>query len=693
FLDMATTQINNGYAQIYATLLPTAEALIKARIAKAEKVLYVSIGVTLLLFLIMGYFAIGNYYVIISSIQSFTLAAKAFASGNLNMRVKLETRDELRKIGDSFNQMADGFSTLFEKQREDEHSLSATIETAMDAVVQMDTADIITGWNHQAEKVFGWQRAQAIGRPLSETIVPPQFREKYRQGLQHFMHTGECEMLNSRAELIGLHRDGHEFPIELSITAIKAAGKHKFNCFIRDITQKKQSEDLIWNQANFDPLTSLPNRRMFHDRLEQAMKKAQRANLKTALLYIDLDKFKEVNDTLGHNMGDTLLKEAAQRISGCVRATDTVARMGGDEFTVILAELDDTGSIGRISENILQSLAQPFLLGSETAYISASIGITLYPDDATDINELLMHADQAMYAAKNAGRNRYSYFMPPMQDAVQARLRLTNELRGALSANQFMLHYQPIVDLATGQIIKAEALIRWQHPELGTVSPAQFIPLAEETGLIVEIGDWVFKEAARQLKYWRTLYNINLQLSVNVSPVQLIKHVDGSYQAWFSYLQSLGLSGQSMVIEITEGLLLGASDTTDKLLEFRDAGIQVAIDDFGTGYSSLSYLKKFDIDYLKIDQSFVRDLATDPNDMALSEAIIVMAHKLGLKVIAEGVETEEQRRLLASAGCDYAQGYLFSRPLPAAMFELLLGKQLCAPIAPHGYATTMAAVS
>ncbi len=691
FLDMATTQINNGYAQIYTTLLPTTEALIKARIVKAEKVLYVSIGVTLLLFLIMGYFAIGNYYVIISSIQSFSHAAQAFANGNLNMRIKLDTRDELRQIGDSFNQMADGFNAMFERQREDEHSLSATIETAMDAVVQMDATGIITGWNHQAEKVFGWQRAEAIGRPLSETIVPPQFREKYRQGLQRFLHTGKLEILNSRVELIGLHRDGHEFPIELSITAIKTAGQHKFNCFIRDITQKKQSEDLIWNQANFDPLTSLPNRRMFHDRLEQAMKKAQRDNLKTALLYIDLDKFKEVNDTLGHNLGDTLLKEAAQRISGCVRATDTVARMGGDEFTVILAELDDIGSIGRVAESILHSLTEPFLLGSETAYISASIGVTLHPDDATDINELLMHADQAMYAAKNEGRNRYSYFTQPMQHSAQARLRLTNELRGALSANQLMLHYQPIVDLATGQIIKAETLIRWQHPELGTISPAQFIPIAEETGLIVEIGDWIFKEAARQLKYWRTLYNINLQLSVNVSPAQLGK--GSSYQAWFSYLQELGLPGQSIVIEITEGLLLGASDITNKLHEFRDANIQVAIDDFGTGYSSLSYLKKFDIDYLKIDQSFVRDLATDPNDMALSEAIIVMAHKLGLKVIAEGVETEEQRRLLAGAGCDYAQGYLFSRPIPAAMFEMLLGKQPCNPRAPHGYATTMATVS
>jgi len=281
-----------------------------------------------------------------------------------------------------------------------------------------------------------------------------------------------------------------------------------------------------------------------------------------------------------------------------------------------------------------------------------------------------------MYAAKNSGRNRFSYFTPSMQQTAQARLHLTNELRGALATSQFRVYYQPIVTITTGRINKAEALIRWQHPELGMVSPAQFIPLAEETGLIVEIGDWVFKEVARQLKLWRAAYNSEFQISVNVSPVQLGYAIGNSYRGWFDYLQALGLPGQAMVIEITEGLLLDADPgIAGKLLEFRDAGIQVAIDDFGTGYSSLSYLKKFDIDYLKIDQSFVRDLVNDPDDMALSEAIIVMAHKLGLKVIAEGVETDAQYQLLSVAGCDYAQGYLFSKPVPGEAFEELLKGQ------------------
>ncbi|MCW8918731.1 MAG: EAL domain-containing protein [Gammaproteobacteria bacterium] len=559
---------------------------------------------------------------------------------------------------------------------ENQQKLNAVIETALDAVVQMSATGVISGWNTQAEKIFGWPREQIVGRTLSETIIPPQYRAAHAQGLKRFLASGEGYVLSSRVELVGLHRDGHEFPVELSITAVNTAGEYEFNGFIRDISAQKRSEQLIWNQANFDSLTGLPNRNMFHDRLAQNIRKAQRTGLKTALLIIDLDKFKEVNDTLGHGMGDLLLQEAARRICASVRQSDTVARLGGDEFTVILGELEDVGRIERVAETILHNLTEPFRLGDEVAYVSASIGITLHPDDTSEVDDLLKNADQAMYAAKNEGRNRFSYFTLSMQQAAQVRLRLTNELRGALAASQFTLQYQPIVELATGRITKAEALLRWQHPQMGIVSPAQFIPLAEETGLIVGIGDWVFREATRQVEQWNSLYNADLQISVNVSPVQLSRAFGSPYQAWFDYLRELGLPGENVVIEITEGLLLDADpEVTGKLLEFRDAGIQAAIDDFGTGYSSLSYLKKFDIDYLKIDQSFVRNLVSDANDMALSEAIIVMAHKLGLKVIAEGVETEAQRQLLAAADCDYVQGYLLSRPVSADEFTQLLKTQ------------------
>ena len=439
-----------------------------------------------------------------------------------------------------------------------------------------------------------------------------------------------------------------------------------------DITELKMAAETILQQANFDLLTGLPNRRLLHDRLEQEIKMANRSGLKMALLFIDLDHFKDVNDTLGHDMGDILLKEAARRLNTCVREADTVARMGGDEFTVILGELEDLASIERVAQDILQKFALPFQLEDEVVHISASIGVTLYPDDATEVDTLLKHADQAMYDAKHQGRNRFSYFTSSMQEAAQNRMRLAGDLRGALAGNELRVYYQPIVDLATGSIHKAEALIRWQHPTRGLIMPDEFIHIAEDTSLIREIGNWVFLEAAQQAVRWRATHNPNFQISVNMSPVQL--HGNSNTPAtWVAHLKKFNLPGQSIVVEITEGLLLDAGATvTRQLLEFRDAGIEVSLDDFGTGYSSLSYLKKFDIDYIKIDQSFIKNLAPGSNDMVLCEAIIVMAHKLGLKVIAEGIETVEQRDLLAAAACDYGQGYVFSRPASAENFEAML---------------------
>ncbi|GBL45481.1 diguanylate cyclase/phosphodiesterase [Sulfuriferula multivorans] len=464
--------------------------------------------------------------------------------------------------------------------------------------------------------------------------------------------------------------------IEISLNKVNLDAGDMFIGVARDITEKKKTAELIWQQANFDSLTGLANRHMFQDRLEQDIKKAYRANLPLALMVLDLDRFKEVNDSLGHDVGDLLLKAAAQRLISCVREADTVARLGGDEFTVILGELNDVDCVERIALTILQKLSEPFHLGDQVVYLSTSIGITFYPQDATSFDELLKNADQAMYAAKHQGRNRCSYYAPFMQEAVQTRMRLANDLRSALSAlnDSFRLFYQPIVDLATGTTHKAEALIRWQHPTRGLIHPMEFIPIAEETQMILEIGDWVFRDAARQAARWRLSHHAAFQISINVSPVQI--HNMANARNWPDYLQTLGLPGQSIVVEITEGLLLDASiGVTEKLRAFHEAGMEVSLDDFGTGYSSLCYLKKFNIDNIKIDQSFVRNLAPDSDGMVLCEAMIAMAHKLGLKVIAEGVETPEQRELLAAAGCDYGQGYLFSIPVPAEDFEALLNRQ------------------
>ena len=433
-----------------------------------------------------------------------------------------------------------------------------------------------------------------------------------------------------------------------------------------------RNEETIQRQAHYDELTQLPNRRLFRDRLQQMMRQVLRHGGALSLLLIDLDRFKEVNDTLGHNAGDDLLVDAARRIRGCIRDTDTVARMGGDEFVVILGDLTDHAGIERVAQSILDRLTEPFMLGTEQVYVSASIGIALYPDDAADIETLLKHADQAMYVSKGLGRNCYSYFTGEMQQQAQKRLRLTNDLRGALARQELRVYYQPIVELATGKIHKAEALLRWQHPTRGLVNPVDFIPLAEESGMIGAIGDWVFRQAANQCKLLKLQYDASFQISVNKSPAQF-RNDEPRAQQWLKLLDELGLAGQGITIEITEGLLLDAGDTVQtRITALREAGMQVAIDDFGTGYSSLSYLKKFDIDHLKIDRSFVSNLEHNPDDLALCEAIIVMAHKLGLKVIAEGVETPLQRDMLQAAGCDFAQGFLFSRPVPADQFEALL---------------------
>jgi diguanylate cyclase (GGDEF)-like protein len=398
------------------------------------------------------------------------------------------------------------------------------------------------------------------------------------------------------------------------------------------------------------------------------MKRADREGCQVAVMMLDLDRFKEVNDTLGHDHGDLLLQEAALRLQSSVRSTDTVARLGGDEFLVILDDIGNLVVVERVAQEILQQMSEPFLLNDHRSFVSASIGITLYPNDAKTLESLLKNADQAMYTAKDKGRNRYNYFTFEMEATAQRRRHMLDELRDAVNLEQLELYYQPIIDFKSGSVVKAEALLRWNHPK-GQIPPMEFIPLAEETGLIVSIGNWVFAEVIRQTSIWNEYYDTDLQVSINTSPVQY-KDDSCCNPDWFGHLLSSGLVPENICIEITETLLMEmGKEVTDKLLQFRDQGIQVSLDDFGTGYSSLAYLKQFHIDYLKIDKSFVSNLKPDSHDFVLCEAIIVMAHTLGIKVIAEGVETEEQAQLLKLVGCDFGQGYLYSRPVPANEFS------------------------
>jgi len=555
-------------------------------------------------------------------------------------------------------------------RRTAESELRALLETEPECVKVVDSQGRLVQMNKAGLLMVEADEnpAQVLNQPVVELVIPedrPVFEQMNAQVLAGKEITFEFQIEG----LKGTRRymESHSVPYQNVKT-----GELSILSVTRDITEKKKADSLIWTQANFDTLTHLPNRRLFIDRLEQSIKTSLRDRCHLALLFLDLDHFKEVNDSLGHHMGDLLLIEAGQRIKNCVRASDTVARLGGDEFTVILSELEDVSGIGQISQYIIDSLSEPFHLGKEQAFVSASIGITVYPDDASEVQELLKNADQAMYAAKQSGRSRYFYFTPSMQKAAQERQRLIKDMHKALQQEEFIVYFQPIIELDSGKIFKAEALLRWQHPEQGFISPATFIPIAEDSGAIHDIGNWVFQQCTQKAKLWRKQFNPDFQISVNKSPLQFLTE-DELQSDWVIQLKKMGLAAESIVVEITEGVLLDAKvNVTDKLIKYRDAGIQVAIDDFGTGYSSLAYLKKFDIDYLKIDQSFIRNLETDSSDLALSEAIVVMAHKLGLKVIAEGVETEAQSQILRRMGCDYAQGYLFSRPIPCTDFEDLL---------------------
>lgn len=474
-------------------------------------------------------------------------------------------------------------------------------------------------------------------------------------------------------EIWNRRKNGELYPGRLAINTIPNPNGtvHRRIAIFSDITDWHAALEKIEQLAFFDQLTRLPNRKLFHDRLAQEIKKAHRDGSIVTLLFIDLDHFKEVNDALGHDIGDLLLIEAANRIRKQVRDYDTLARLGGDEFTVILSQVYDASDAGNIALSIISCLSEPFLLHDHEAFVSASIGIASYPDDATTPTNLIKNADQAMYAAKDNGRGRFHFFTKALQEASEFRSHLAMDLHHALEMSQLEVYYQPIIELEGGSIQKAEALLRWKHPEHGFISPSVFIPIAEDSGLIHQIGDWVFMQAVQQVKKWQSIWGEAFQISVNKSPAQFVGEKN-NHRHWFEKLHELQLPWNSIVIEITERLLVSEdAKITDKLLNFRDVGIEIAIDDFGTGYSSLAYLKKFDIDYLKIDQSFTKNLAPESSDLALCEAIVVMAHKLGLKVIAEGVETQDQHDLLHDIGCDFGQGYLYSKPIPAGEFESL----------------------
>lgn len=448
------------------------------------------------------------------------------------------------------------------------------------------------------------------------------------------------------------------------------------------LEESRHAEQRIWQQANFDSLTKLPNRHYFKTSLDKKVASALEKGEELTLFYLDLDRFKEVNDIHGHDEGDRVLIQATNRMQNRLPNLCMVSRLGGDEFTIIIENIHDRGAVEAIAQRILSCLRQPFRIGSERVFLSASIGIAQLPLHCSDADSLIKYADEAMYAAKHLGRNQLHWFTKELHDNVLNRIELISDLRTAIKNHDFSLVYQPIIDLHSHKIIKVEALIRWQHAKKGFISPAVFIPMAEEAGLINEIGDFVFRSAVSQLADWRRNIAPNLMISINTSPAQYLSEPNIMVE-WFDLLHEFTFPENVVTLEITESMLMHNKDAiTTQLLAFRDQGIQVALDDFGTGYSSLAYLNRFDIDFIKIDQSFVKSLALNNSEQTLCEAIIDMAKKLGLQVIAEGIETNDQMNILKTAGCQFGQGYYLSYPLTAAAITELLIKQKIALIKP-----------
>jgi diguanylate cyclase len=565
----------------------------------------------------------------------------------------------------------------FENQSiQSERKFRSVIESANDAIILSDNKGTIISWNKGAESIFGFKKSEVLGKKL-QIIIPKKYQEAHQKGMARYIATGEEKVIGQTVELEGVRKDGSEFPIELSLASWKEDGNVFFSSIIRDITLRKRNEEKINQMVYRDPLTGLPNRLLLNDRLSQALDQANENKQTMGIMFIDLDRFKYINDTLGHAVGDELLIEVAKRIEACVGKTDTVSRQGGDEFIVLIPNTT-ADEVTKIAQKIIDSFGQSVMVEGHELFITPSIGIAMYPGDGRDIETLIKNADTAMYRVKDQGKNSFQFYTPEMNEAVTKKMKLEVGLRKALERNEFHIVYQPQIDVTSGAVIGAEALLRWEHPEWGSISPAEFIPIAEETGLILQIGEWVLKGACLQNKQWQDEGLQPLRIAVNISSrqfqqIDLVERVG-------KILAEIGLAPEYLELELTESIIQDSKYAVAKMQQLKEMGIHLSIDDFGTGYSSLSYLKTFPIHTLKIDRSFTSNIYADPKDASLVETIIAMAHNLDLNVIAEGVETEEQLQFLQAKACNEAQGYYFSRPVSAVDMEVILQDRSAAEI-------------
>ena len=608
--------------------------------------------------------------VVLTGSDDESMATQALQEGAQDYLIKgqIDGRSLLRALRYAVERKTLEEAFFVEKER-----AQVTLNCIGDAVVCTDISGNITFLNLVAEKMTGWSWKEATGRPMAEVfrILDATSRETTPNPMERAV--GQNRTVHLPTNCILIRRDGFEIPIEDSVAPIHNREGQPTGAVIvfRDVSAARAMVVQMTHSAEHDFLTGLPNRMLLNDRVNQAIVLAPRHNRKVGVLFLDLDGFKHINDSLGHPIGDKLLQSIAKRLVDCVRSSDTVSRQGGDEFVVLLSEMEQSEDAAISALRLLQAVAEAHTIDQHDLHVTASIGVSVFPDDGKDAETLIKNADIAMYQAKENGRQSYQFFKPAMNVRAVERQSIEESLRRALERKEFSLQYQPKIDLRTGKISGAEALIRWTHPVRGPVSPAQFIPVAEDCGLILPIGQWVLREACKQARVWVDAGLPLATMAVNISSMEF--RDDNFLESVFAALNETGLDPKSLELELTESVLMKRAESAASVLKtLRERGVQIAVDDFGTGYSSLSYLRKFPIDTLKIDQSFVRQISSTPDDTTIVTAVISMGRSLKLRVVAEGVETQEELAFLQARQCDEAQGYYFSRPVLPLQFARLL---------------------
>jgi diguanylate cyclase (GGDEF)-like protein/PAS domain S-box-containing protein len=623
--------------------------------------------------------------VVLTGLDDEALAAQALNEGAQDYLIKgqIESSGLFRALRYAIERKIMEETLFAEKER-----AQVTLRCIAEGVICADILGNVTFLNLVAEQATGWSLQEAAGRPMVEV-----FRTRENAGGDSLETTAEVAIMQIRAmhlpsTCVLIRRDGVAIPIEESIAPIHNREGEAIGAVIvfRDVSAARATALQIAHSAQHDFLTGLPNRMLLNDRIDQAIILARRSKLQVAVLFLDLDGFKHINDSLGHPIGDKLLKSIAVRLVKCVRTTDTVSRQGGDEFVVLLSAVNRPNSAAVTATKILEAIAKPHSIDQHELHVTASIGVSAYPDDGLNAETLIKNADTAMYQMKENGRQGFRFFTPAMNERAVERQSIEESMRRALLRDEFTLYYQPLICLRTRAIVGAEALLRWTHPTRGALCPTQFIAIAEDCGLIVPIGRWVLREACRQARTWITAGYPAIRMAVNVSAMELSEA--RFLQGVLAILRETGMEPGQLELELTESVLMKRVDSTIAILRtLRDRGVHVAVDDFGTGYSSLSYLRRFPIDTLKVDQSFVRQTGGGGGDAAIVTAVISMARSLKLRVVAEGVETKAELDFLQAHHCDDAQGFYFSKPVPAAEFLKLVTRSMAKLAAPSRVAS------